>query len=78
MKDSILKAKQTISRIESELADDKKYSATLATYRKVLASDIEFETVCSGMGREAAAEGSEESKADVMDEIASMQQHMLV
>ncbi|MBQ7167893.1 MAG: ATPase [Treponema sp.] len=71
LKDSILKAKQTISRIESELADDKKYSATLATYRKVLASDIEFETVCSGMGREAAAEGSEESKADVMDEIAS-------
>ncbi len=71
LKDSILKAKQTISRIESELADDKKYSATLATYRKVLASDIEFETVCSGMGREAAAEGNEESKADVMDEIAS-------
>ena len=70
-KDSILKAKQTISRIESELADDKKYSATLASYRKVLASDIEFETVCSGMGREVAAEEGEESKADVMDEIAS-------
>ncbi len=69
-RDNILKAKQTISRIESELLDDKKYSAALASYREVLASDIEFETVCSGMGREENDDKPETEEAGVLDSIA--------
>ncbi len=70
-KDEILKAKQTISRIESELADDKKYSSALVSYRNLLASDIEFETVCSGMGHEGVDENPEEAEQSVLDSIAS-------
>ncbi|MBP5464670.1 MAG: ATPase, partial [Treponema sp.] len=68
-KEDIQTARQTISRIESELADDKKYASTLAAYRELLASDIEFETVCSGMEHEEADEASE--AADVLEGIAS-------
>lgn len=71
LKDDILTARQTISRIESELADDKKYASTLVAYRELLASDIEFETVCSGMGREEAEELSEQEESTVLDGIAS-------
>ena len=71
LKDDILTARQTISRIESELADDKKYASTLVAYRELLASDIEFETVCSGMGREEAEELSEQEESTVLEGIAS-------
>ncbi len=70
-KEDIQTARQTISRIESELADDKKYASTLVAYRELLASDIEFETVCSGMGREEAEEHSEQEESTVLDGIAS-------
>ena len=56
IQDSIVKAQQEITRIDGELLDSKKYAASLAAYRKLLATDIEFETVYSGMGHEEAAE----------------------
>lgn len=72
-KDNILKCKQTISRIESELADDKKYSKTLEEYKKLLASDIEFETVCSGMGHEESeAAAAEEGEPKAFDPVAAV------
>ncbi|MCR5620736.1 MAG: ATPase [Treponema sp.] len=69
-RDNILKAKQTISRIESELLDDKKYLSALTSYREVLASDIEFETVCSGMGCEESDENAESEEVGVLDSIS--------
>ena len=45
-------AEQEISRIEREIADDKKYEKTLHDYKRLLESDIEFETVYSGMNHE--------------------------
>ncbi len=69
VKEEIQTARRTIYRIESELADDKKYASTLAAYRELLASDIEFETVCSGMEHEEADEAPE--AAGVLEDIAS-------
>ncbi len=61
IRDEILAAKQTISRIESELSDDKKYANALVVYKKVVASDIEYETVYSGMGHEEDSPESAET-----------------
>ncbi len=69
IRDNILKAKQTISRIESELVDDKKYSKALGSYRKVLESDIEFETVCSGMGHEKSFEDEDKKDSSIIGDV---------
>lgn len=49
IKDNILKCRQEIARIESELLDDKKFLDTLKVFKKNLANDIEFENIYSGM-----------------------------
>lgn len=45
-------ADEEISQIELTVLDSKKYRDSIDEYRRVLASDIEFETVYSGMERE--------------------------
>ena len=52
IKTEILSAKQEISRIESELLDAKKYVSSLKSFQTVIASEIEFENVYSGMGHD--------------------------
>ena len=49
---SIADAEREILGIEKELVANKKYVQALTAYRESLASDIEFENVCSGMGHE--------------------------
>ena len=44
-------AKKEIARIDEDLLSDKKYHDSLVAFKKVLATDIEFESVYSGMGR---------------------------
>ncbi len=52
LEDDIVKAERDISLIEHEIISDKKYTNALKAYKKSLNSDIEFETVFSGMGRD--------------------------
>ncbi len=60
IRENILKYKLEISRIESELLDDKKFLDTLKVHKKDLSLDIEFENIYSGM----AHEGSEQENAE--------------
>lgn len=59
--DEIRRAEQEISRIERELSDSKRFESALHSYKNLLASDIEFETVYSGMSREAGDDGENSS-----------------
>lgn len=70
IRENILKCKQEISRIESELLDDKKYLDTLKSYKKNLALDIEFENVYSGMSHEGADEESNENDSASVTKLA--------
>ncbi|MCR5762591.1 MAG: ATPase [Treponema sp.] len=63
IRENILKCKQEISRIESELLDDKKFLDTLKSYKKDLCLDIEFENVYSGMAHDAETEESVSNNA---------------
>ncbi len=65
IRENILKYKQEISRIESELLDDKKFLDTLKSYKNDLAQDIEFENVYSGMSHEGSDEETEDSSSEI-------------
>lgn len=52
--DGIRSAEQEISRIDHDILTAKKYEDALRNYRSLLASDIEFENVCSGMEHESS------------------------
>ncbi len=67
---SIESSKKEIERIEAELLDAKKYASTLAELKKTLASDIEFETIYSGMDREDLLLSEKESESS---EISSLE-----
>jgi V/A-type H+-transporting ATPase subunit I len=50
--------KKEIADIEGALKSEASYRGEIASYRKRLAGDIEFETVCTGMGDNAAEGGN--------------------
>ena len=53
-------AKKEIARIDEDLLSDKKYHDSLVAFKKVLATDIEFESVYSGMEHDGAEEATSE------------------
>ncbi|MGN0730013.1 V-type ATP synthase subunit I [Treponema sp.] len=64
MEKNILDAEQEILSIDKKISEEKKFRGALLAYKKLLAADIEFENIYSGMNSEASNEqaASEGSK----------------